>query len=146
MAHDYGKVSDSDYSDAAKEGGIEPDYALVGRYVTDRRKELELQGITLAELIRRSGVSAKTWKRLSDGQRVVQPAKLAAMSRALDWTPESIAALRYGSEPIASTDDEQGLQMQLFNRLAQLGDKMRELEEQMSRLDARLARITREPQ
>lgn len=139
------QITDRDFVENAKFSGVKPDYERVARYVN--RRIAARPEITLTELVKRSGgVSGKTWKRLRDAQPVVQPAKLAAMSKALDWTADSIETILYGGEPRKGTDDLSGIDQVVLTLLSQLQERVDELGLRVVELEARAGLPLRLPE
>lgn len=70
---------------------------LVGEAIARRIEDL---GLTKAEVIRTSGVSAKTLDGYLAGEPIVRPDKRRGISDALGWTRDSIARVLAGDEPL----------------------------------------------
>lgn len=62
--------------------------------------------LTKAELIRQSGISAKTIDRYLAGEPIVRRDKERALCAAVNWTPDSIERILAGGEPVEASAEK----------------------------------------
>ena len=82
---------------------MEPNWAAVARAVSERMDEL---GMSQMDLVRRSGVSDATIRRLTrgDDRYGFRRTSLAAVSKALGWRPDALTAISRGEDPPRTVD------------------------------------------
>lgn len=125
---------------------VAEDWERVGHIVAERIAEL---GQSYADLVRTSGVSDATWRKLRRGERVAQRPKLWLMAEALNWTPDSIERIARGDEPAPLTRWD-GETLHLFGSAEQstrhlrrlnTDDELRDVKRRLALVEEQLLRI-----
>lgn len=109
------------------------DWASVGRALT--RRAFDDLRLTKAELIRRSGISAKTVSRYLAGEPIVRRDKERALCAAVGWSPDSVERILAGGDPVEAVETEpsKSLQQVVDELVAQVDALEREVAELRAR-------------
>lgn len=113
-------------------GRVTKDWKAVAEAMNTRMEEL---GLSQKELSERSKVSTATLRLMQQGAEAARSATtLAAVSTALGWSPDHLAAVAAGQQaPARDTDDLRELVASLRRELTTLGDEVAALR---SRIEA----------
>lgn len=110
------------------------DWSRVGRAVTQRRGEIEQRRgwANREDAAREAGVHETTWGKLERGGRI-SPLHAAAISRALEWPPDTIERLAAGA-PLPWEEPAPSLQAQVLEELRALVAEVERLRQEQAEL------------